>query len=712
MKPYSTTPEKSVKEDWIQQPNWAQGGISPGYAQMVNFDKASAFVDPTLLELQQFGGNRISMDMVAPGGTYEFGSGSLSAPGIRWAADTDTGFYWESSGVFSVSINGTKEVEFNSSGIALANLTATRVLFAGTSGQITDDSALTFDSTNDFLSIAGTAGKQLRLGYDSSMYIDFTVGATGGVQITPSHNGLDHVAFIYNNNGSGTLAVTQQNTGSSASAAISITTPSSASDAYLVFNAQASWSIGTDNSDSDKFKICNFGSLGTNDYFTIDTSGNVTFSGTITTGLTASRLVATDGSSTLASVSNLASWIAGTSDQVTVTDDTDGTITLSLPQSIATSSSPTFTGLTLSGLTATRLVASDGSDVLVSTSLNSWVAGTANQITVTDDLDGTITLSTPQDIGTGSSPSFTGLTVTGLSASRLVSTNGSDALTSTDISSWIAGTSNQITVTDDADGTVTLSTPQDIHTSATPRFLRMGLGAAAGAAVTLLLSVSDALTSPVLDITQASTGDAGLRFAIGSTASFAIGVDNSASDAFKVSYAASGSAEFGTNDYFTIFTSGIVHIGSGGTIADFRSTSITFNDARADSDLLIKGDNSAVLFKTDAGLDAVQIGNATAGDLADFRSTVIVFNEGGADKDFRVETDDESYCLMVEGTLNNVVMCANAEPGFNSMDGGVFIAEANVVPTGNPTGGGYLYVESGALKYRGTGGTITTMGPA
>lgn len=66
------------------------------------------------------------------------------------------------------------------------------------------------------------------------------------------------------------------------------------------------------------------------------------------TGLTASRLVATDGSKTLSSVANLASWIAGTSNQLTVTDDGDGTITLSLPQNIHTAATPQFAGLTLS----------------------------------------------------------------------------------------------------------------------------------------------------------------------------------------------------------------------------------------------------------------------------------------------------------------------------------------------------------------------------
>jgi len=33
-------------------------------------------------------------------------------------------------------------------------------------------------------------------------------------------------------------------------------------------------------------------------------------------------------------------------------------------------------------------------------------------------------------------------------------------------------------------------------------------------------------------------------------------------------------------------------------------------------------------------------------------------------------------------------------------------------PTGTPVGGGYLYVDTGALKYKGSSGTLTTVGPA
>lgn len=41
----------------------------------------------------------------------------------------------------------------------------------------------------------------------------------------------------------------------------------------------------------------------------------------------------------------------------------------------------------------------------------------------------------------------------------------------------------------------------------------------------------------------------------------------------------------------------------------------------------------------------------------------------------------------------------------------VFIANGTA-PSSNPSGGGILYVEAGALKYRGSGGTITTLGAA
>jgi hypothetical protein len=66
-----------------------------------------------------------------------------------------------------------------------------------------------------------------------------------------------------------------------------------------------------------------------------------------------------------------------------------------------------FTGLRLSDGSANSLLCTDADkDVVSVTNLASWVAGTANQVTVTDDGDGTITLSGPQDLAVTSTPAF------------------------------------------------------------------------------------------------------------------------------------------------------------------------------------------------------------------------------------------------------------------------------------------------------------------
>jgi len=67
--------------------------------------------------------------------------------------------------------------------------------------------------------------------------------------------------------------------------------------------------------------------------------------------------------------------------------------------------------VTFSGLTAMRLLAIDSSNKVVNTNLNQWINGTGNQITVTDNGNGTVTMSAPQDIHSGASPTFADLTL-------------------------------------------------------------------------------------------------------------------------------------------------------------------------------------------------------------------------------------------------------------------------------------------------------------
>lgn len=54
--------------------------------------------------------------------------------------------------------------------------------------------------------------------------------------------------------------------------------------------------------------------------------------------------------------------------------------------------------------------------------------------------------------------------------------------------------------------------------------------------------------------------------------------------------------------------------------------------------------------------------------------------------------------------------------GAGSYGGGsgpmIFLANRTAAPTTSPTGGGILYAEAGALKYRGSSGTVTVIAPA
>ena len=106
------------------------------------------------------------------------------------------------------------------------------------------------------------------------------------------------------------------------------------------------------------------------------------------------------------------------------------------------------------------------------------LAGTSNQVSISaaDASTGISTLSLPQDIHTGASPTFFAMTGSSLTASRLMASNASKGTVSADLYSWVAQTANQVLVADDADGSITLSLPQDIHTGASPTFAAMNFG--------------------------------------------------------------------------------------------------------------------------------------------------------------------------------------------------------------------------------------------
>ena len=158
-------------------------------------------------------------------------------------------------------------------------------------------------------------------------------------------------------------------------------------------------------------------------------------------------VVLTDGQLLIGSTGSfpVATQLTGTTNQVNITNAA-GSITLSLPQSIALTSTPTFGGLTITGLSgpvkaSSGVLSSSAIDLSTSevtgiltvdkggTNLNGSAApnghiligngtgytlreidGTTNQVNVTNGA-GTITLSLPQDIATTSSPTFSNISL-------------------------------------------------------------------------------------------------------------------------------------------------------------------------------------------------------------------------------------------------------------------------------------------------------------
>lgn len=73
--------------------------------------------------------------------------------------------------------------------------------------------------------------------------------------------------------------------------------------------------------------------------------------------------------------------------------------------------------------------------------------------------------------------------------------------------------------------------------------------------------------------------------------------------------------------------------------------------------------------------------------------------------------DNTSDANKPVSTAQQAALDLKANAAAPSLTGIVTIANTTA-PVGDPTGSGYLFVESGALKYRGSSGTVTTIAPA
>jgi hypothetical protein len=155
------------------------------------------------------------------------------------------------------------------------------------------------NSSSTVLNYIGPTGKTFWGGSDLGATHNFLSGVgtvTGAFQHSGTVNG-DNVLFVTHSSsvtgsvtigkfqgtttGNAYLQVSQASTGDATLQMSSFST----GDCRVSFDLNGggtNWSIGLDNSDSDKFKFSTGDILGTNDKLTLDTSGNAVLSGTLT----------------------------------------------------------------------------------------------------------------------------------------------------------------------------------------------------------------------------------------------------------------------------------------------------------------------------------------------------------------------------------------------------------------------------------------------
>jgi len=173
------------KGNGIMLPVEEYRSISVGSSELVSYDQAALYRDALQEQISLGLSNSIYMFQIAPGGSYLWGDGTVSAPSISFYTDQDTGFYKPALSQIGVTIDGTLEATFNASGLALADMTQGSVLFAGASGQISQNNASFFwDTTNSALTVVSarlfTRGSQnLFLGQTAGNFTQTGTDNTG-----------------------------------------------------------------------------------------------------------------------------------------------------------------------------------------------------------------------------------------------------------------------------------------------------------------------------------------------------------------------------------------------------------------------------------------------------------------------------------------------------------------------------------------------------
>lgn len=162
-----------------------------------------------------------------------------------------------------------------------------------------------------------------------------------------------------------------------------------------------------------------------------------------------------------------------------------------------------------------------------------------------------------------------------------------------------------------------------------------------------------------------------------------------------------------------LFTVGTLASSTSYTINDFASGTVRFaiNSTGQVSIGTASPAANAELYVTSTGNTESWV-NAPAASLVnriwakDGSAIWQVYVPGSGGTDLRFYSGTDRFIMTLNGNLGI------GGSNFGGGSGGVIFMANCTVPTSSATGGGNLYAESGALKWRGSAGTITTIAPA
>lgn len=207
-----------------------------------------------------------------------------------------------------------------------------------------------------------------------------------------------------------------------------------------------------------------------------------------------------------------------------------------------------------------------------------------------------------------------------------------------------------------------------------------------------------------------------------------------------------------TGDGATVITDNAVtsaKISDTDTTFKVAASEVAVNDGQGAIDFRVESDAADNLLLCDASENKVGIGTVPSGYKLDVQGSttssanssvanlhasaagaeavLLVKNDSATGEGARIalfNSNTASYpdankaAFVLESATPALCVCFNTDAGatqatfkFLSDSNAFFVANTSSVPS-TPTGGGVMYVEGGALKYKGSSGTITTLGTA